>query len=249
MYYIPEESHISVCVCEGTLYLSRTMAQCTKAGQRDAHWFESPCRKKFSHVFLATVWDRCPSSIMRKLDSYEKSTDRHWFISNEHHFQQMYIWLPYKLASIKMPLSPEDSAKAAVLDEEGRSYRYVAEMLATISSENKHLIEIVPITSSVFHVPCDIDIKDMGPNEIRFNTFTTLIILFRDNCFFTPDCDKYNTNMKSNFNWQSSTVTQWTKAVGFGSGSRDTRWFESLSGKKFPHGFRPVYGSGAHPAS
>ncbi|PSN38188.1 hypothetical protein C0J52_15037 [Blattella germanica] len=32
-----------------------------------------------------------------------------------------------KLASIKMPLSPEDSAKAAVLVEEGRSYRYVAE--------------------------------------------------------------------------------------------------------------------------
>ncbi|PSN54180.1 hypothetical protein C0J52_03572 [Blattella germanica] len=33
-----------------------------------------------------------------------------------------------KLASIKMPLKPEDSAKAAVLVEEGRSYRYVAEV-------------------------------------------------------------------------------------------------------------------------
>ncbi|PSN34354.1 hypothetical protein C0J52_22731, partial [Blattella germanica] len=39
---------------------------------------------------------------------------------------------PKKLASIKMPLSPEDSAKAAVFVEEGRSYRYVAE--STIKS-------------------------------------------------------------------------------------------------------------------
>lgn len=33
-----------------------------------------------------------------------------------------------------MPLSPEDSAKAAVLVEEGRSYRYVAEVLGTTPS-------------------------------------------------------------------------------------------------------------------
>ncbi|PSN51175.1 hypothetical protein C0J52_06077 [Blattella germanica] len=48
---------------------------------------------------------------------------------------------------------------------------------------------------------------------------------------------------------ESRTVAQWTKAVCFESGSRDARWFESPWGKKFPHGFRPVYGTGAHPAS
>ncbi|PSN56058.1 hypothetical protein C0J52_11815 [Blattella germanica] len=47
----------------------------------------------------------------------------------------------------------------------------------------------------------------------------------------------------------SRTVAQWTKAVCFGSGSRDARWFKSPWGKKSPHGFRPVYGTGAHPAS
>ena len=48
---------------------------------------------------------------------------------------------------------------------------------------------------------------------------------------------------------KSRTVAQWTKAVCFGSGSRDARWFESPFGKKFSHGFRPVYWTGAHPAS
>ncbi|PSN31925.1 hypothetical protein C0J52_21770, partial [Blattella germanica] len=56
---------------------SRTVAQWTKAacfgsGSRDARWFESPWGKKFPRGFSASVWDRCPPSIVRKVGSYDR---------------------------------------------------------------------------------------------------------------------------------------------------------------------------------
>ncbi|KAJ4441869.1 hypothetical protein ANN_11729 [Periplaneta americana] len=45
------------------------------AGQlalRNARWFESSWGKKFSHEISASVWDRCPPSIVMHLGSYDR---------------------------------------------------------------------------------------------------------------------------------------------------------------------------------
>ncbi|KAJ4434335.1 hypothetical protein ANN_22892, partial [Periplaneta americana] len=42
---------------------------------RNARWFESSWGKKFSHEISASVWDRCPPSIVMHLGSYDRFLD------------------------------------------------------------------------------------------------------------------------------------------------------------------------------
>ncbi|KAJ4439281.1 hypothetical protein ANN_07401 [Periplaneta americana] len=48
-------------------------ASCPGPALRNALWFESSWGKKFSHEISASVWDRCPSSIVMHLGSYDRS--------------------------------------------------------------------------------------------------------------------------------------------------------------------------------
>ncbi|KAJ4435296.1 hypothetical protein ANN_17906 [Periplaneta americana] len=55
---------------------SRAVASWSKAFRlglalRNARWFESSWAKKFSHEISASVWDRCPPSIVMHLGSYD----------------------------------------------------------------------------------------------------------------------------------------------------------------------------------
>ncbi|KAJ4429751.1 hypothetical protein ANN_21955 [Periplaneta americana] len=59
-------------------YLSRAVASwsktsCLGLALRNASWFESSRGKKFSHEISASVWDRCPPSIVMHLGSYDRS--------------------------------------------------------------------------------------------------------------------------------------------------------------------------------
>ncbi|KAJ4430984.1 hypothetical protein ANN_19577 [Periplaneta americana] len=56
---------------------SRAVASWSKASRlglalRNARWFESSWGKKFSHEISASVWDRCPPSIVMHLGSYDR---------------------------------------------------------------------------------------------------------------------------------------------------------------------------------
>ncbi|KAJ4433735.1 hypothetical protein ANN_16046 [Periplaneta americana] len=56
---------------------SRAVASRSKASRlglalRNARWFESSWGKKFSHEISASVWDRCPPSIVMHLASYDR---------------------------------------------------------------------------------------------------------------------------------------------------------------------------------
>ncbi|KAJ4435171.1 hypothetical protein ANN_23747 [Periplaneta americana] len=58
-------------------YGSRAVASRSKASRlglvlRNARWFESSWGKKFSHEISASVWDRCPPSIVMHLGSYDR---------------------------------------------------------------------------------------------------------------------------------------------------------------------------------
>ncbi|KAJ4448524.1 hypothetical protein ANN_10542 [Periplaneta americana] len=55
----------------------RAVASWSKASRlgltlRNARWFESSWGKKFSHEISASVWDRCPPSIVMHLGSYDR---------------------------------------------------------------------------------------------------------------------------------------------------------------------------------
>ncbi|KAJ4439750.1 hypothetical protein ANN_07878 [Periplaneta americana] len=49
---------------------SWSKASCLGLALRNARWFESSWGKKFSHEISASVWDRCPPSIVMHLGSY-----------------------------------------------------------------------------------------------------------------------------------------------------------------------------------
>ncbi|KAJ4435678.1 hypothetical protein ANN_18294 [Periplaneta americana] len=51
---------------------SRSKASCLRLALRNARWFESSWGKKFSHEISASVWDRCPPSIVMHLESYDR---------------------------------------------------------------------------------------------------------------------------------------------------------------------------------
>ncbi|KAJ4445162.1 hypothetical protein ANN_06963 [Periplaneta americana] len=51
---------------------SRSKASCLGLALRNARWFESSWGKKFSHEISASVWDRCPPSIVMHLGSYDR---------------------------------------------------------------------------------------------------------------------------------------------------------------------------------
>ncbi|KAJ4439416.1 hypothetical protein ANN_07540 [Periplaneta americana] len=58
---------------------SRAVASRSKASHlglalRNARWFESSWEKKFSYEISASVWDRCPPSIVMHLRSYDRSS-------------------------------------------------------------------------------------------------------------------------------------------------------------------------------
>ncbi|KAJ4437821.1 hypothetical protein ANN_13759 [Periplaneta americana] len=57
---------------------SRAVASRSKSSRlglalRNARWFESSWGKKFSHENSASVWDRCPPSIVMHLGSYDRN--------------------------------------------------------------------------------------------------------------------------------------------------------------------------------
>ncbi|KAJ4427830.1 hypothetical protein ANN_25609 [Periplaneta americana] len=59
--------------------MSRAVASWSKASYlglalRNARWFESSWGKKFSHEISASVWDRCPPSIVMHLGSNDRTT-------------------------------------------------------------------------------------------------------------------------------------------------------------------------------
>ncbi|KAJ4438234.1 hypothetical protein ANN_14173 [Periplaneta americana] len=51
---------------------SRSKASCLGLALRNARWFESSWGNKFSHEISASVWDRCPPSIVRHLGNYDR---------------------------------------------------------------------------------------------------------------------------------------------------------------------------------
>ncbi|KAJ4429187.1 hypothetical protein ANN_26190 [Periplaneta americana] len=56
---------------------SRSKASCLGLALRNARWFESSWEKKFSHEISASVWDRCPPSIVMHLGSYDRHFPEH----------------------------------------------------------------------------------------------------------------------------------------------------------------------------
>ncbi|KAJ4443016.1 hypothetical protein ANN_04666 [Periplaneta americana] len=52
---------------------SWSKASCLGLALRNARWFESSWGKKFSHEISASVWDRCPPSIVIYLGNYDRS--------------------------------------------------------------------------------------------------------------------------------------------------------------------------------
>ncbi|KAJ4426697.1 hypothetical protein ANN_26495 [Periplaneta americana] len=48
------------------------LAETESLALRNARWFESSWGKKFSHEISASVWDRCPPSIVMHLGSYDR---------------------------------------------------------------------------------------------------------------------------------------------------------------------------------
>ncbi|KAJ4434596.1 hypothetical protein ANN_23158 [Periplaneta americana] len=52
---------------------SRSKASCLGLALRNARCFESSWGKKFSHEISASVWDRCPPSIVMHLGSYDSN--------------------------------------------------------------------------------------------------------------------------------------------------------------------------------
>ncbi|KAJ4451499.1 hypothetical protein ANN_02962 [Periplaneta americana] len=61
------------------LYFGRShaVASCSKAfclglALQNARWFESSWGNKFSHEISASVWDRCPPSIVMHLESFDR---------------------------------------------------------------------------------------------------------------------------------------------------------------------------------
>ncbi|KAJ4426155.1 hypothetical protein ANN_26964 [Periplaneta americana] len=51
---------------------SRSKASCLGLALRNARWFESSWGKTFSHEISASVWDRCPPSIVMHLGSCDR---------------------------------------------------------------------------------------------------------------------------------------------------------------------------------
>ncbi|KAJ4451257.1 hypothetical protein ANN_02718, partial [Periplaneta americana] len=51
---------------------SRSKASCLGLALRNVRWFESSWEKKCSHEISASVWDRCPPSIVMHLGSYNR---------------------------------------------------------------------------------------------------------------------------------------------------------------------------------
>ncbi|KAJ4445251.1 hypothetical protein ANN_07052 [Periplaneta americana] len=51
---------------------SWSKAPCLELALRNARWFESSWEKKFSHEISASVWARCPRSIVMHLGSYDR---------------------------------------------------------------------------------------------------------------------------------------------------------------------------------
>ncbi|KAJ4431095.1 hypothetical protein ANN_19690 [Periplaneta americana] len=51
---------------------SWSKASCLGLALRNARWFEFSWGKKFSHEISASVWDRCPPSIVMHLGSYDR---------------------------------------------------------------------------------------------------------------------------------------------------------------------------------
>ncbi|KAJ4428960.1 hypothetical protein ANN_25956 [Periplaneta americana] len=50
----------------------RSKASCLGLALRNVRWFESSWEKKFSHEISASIWDRCPPSIVMHLGSYDR---------------------------------------------------------------------------------------------------------------------------------------------------------------------------------
>ncbi|KAJ4436978.1 hypothetical protein ANN_17110 [Periplaneta americana] len=51
---------------------SWSKASCLRLVLRNARWFESSWGKKFSHEISASLWERCPPSIVMHLGSYDR---------------------------------------------------------------------------------------------------------------------------------------------------------------------------------
>ncbi|KAJ4439566.1 hypothetical protein ANN_07693 [Periplaneta americana] len=58
--------------CRSRAVASRSKASRLGLALRNARWFESSWEKKFSHEISASVWDRCPPSIVMHLGSYDR---------------------------------------------------------------------------------------------------------------------------------------------------------------------------------
>ncbi|KAJ4441926.1 hypothetical protein ANN_11788 [Periplaneta americana] len=52
---------------------SWSKASCLGPALWNARWFETSWKKKLSHKISASVWDRCPSSIVTHLESYDRN--------------------------------------------------------------------------------------------------------------------------------------------------------------------------------
>ncbi|KAJ4440926.1 hypothetical protein ANN_10774 [Periplaneta americana] len=59
-----------ICFVSGAV-ASWSKASCLRLALRNARWFGSSWEKKFSHEISASVWDRCPSSIVMHLGGYD----------------------------------------------------------------------------------------------------------------------------------------------------------------------------------
>ncbi|PSN54112.1 hypothetical protein C0J52_09475 [Blattella germanica] len=94
--------------------------------------------------------------------------------------------------------------------------------------------------------PSDEDCAEKGPSsEEAFHCLETAMKWVEQQ----EECDAVQLLcFKRSLIWLSHTVTQWTKAVCFGSRLWDTNWLKSPWWKKFSPGFRPVYETDVYPS-
>ncbi|KAJ4427251.1 hypothetical protein ANN_24869 [Periplaneta americana] len=66
---------LQITTCMSRAVASLSKASCLGLALRNVRWFESSWGKKFSHEISASVWDRCPPSIVMHLGSYDRFED------------------------------------------------------------------------------------------------------------------------------------------------------------------------------
>ncbi|KAJ4431242.1 hypothetical protein ANN_19839 [Periplaneta americana] len=177
LYTTPSLPESQICIIHSLLESrfvgSWSKASCLGLALRNARWFEPSWGKKFSHEISASVWDRCPPSIVMHLGSYDSVDETG---DSEMIFREMRSRIRHRFPDIRLtvgenlnqlavsalrlvetiPLTPQDVARAVALIDDGRSLIYVAVTTGAPYTTVKVAVEKRRVT------PEDLDLAEKG---------------------------------------------------------------------------------------